>query len=93
MSKTIDTQRLAISRAEFVAVTSQSLVSVMNHGLYKPHKLLFFKDCQNIATFNDTGYNQSHLLLTDKAPSGDTVAQKTSILLLAVPLGVNYLDI
>ena len=43
VSVVIHTQRLASSRAEYTAVTSQSLVGATNHGLKEPHKLLFFK--------------------------------------------------
>ena len=93
VSVATDTQRLASSRAEFSSVTSQSLVSAMNHGLKEPKKLLFFKGGQYFATVNGEGYNQSQLLLMDVLPTADTIVQKTGITLLAAPPGVNYIDI
>ena len=57
MSVATDMQRLASSCAEFVSVTSQSLVGAMNHGLKEPKKLLFFKGGQYSATINGKGYN------------------------------------
>ena len=93
VSVATDTQRLASSRAEVSSVTSQSLVSAMNHGLKEPKKLLFFKGGQYFATVNGEGYNQSQLLLMDVLPTADTIVQKTGITLLAAPPGVNYIDI
>ena len=88
-----DTQRLARSRAEFASVTSQSLMGAMNHGLKDPKKLLFFKGGQYFATVNGKGYNPLQLLLMDVLPSADTISRKTGITLLAVPPGVNYINI
>ena len=93
MSVATDTQRLANSRAEFASVTSHSLVGTMNHGLKEPKKLLLFKGGQYFATVNGEGYNQSQLLLVDVLPTADTITRKTGITLLAVPPGVNYIDI
>ncbi|KAL7524740.1 hypothetical protein ACHAXR_000694, partial [Thalassiosira sp. AJA248-18] len=90
-----DVQRVADTRAEFVAATSDTVISALNHYVKEPKKLLFWRGGVYEATMNGEGFNQSQLLLVLEVPSADIISSLApiTITMIAAPPGVNSVDL
>ncbi|KAL7538852.1 hypothetical protein ACHAXR_012264, partial [Thalassiosira sp. AJA248-18] len=88
-----DVQRVADTRAEFVAATSDTVISALNHYVKEPKKLLFWRGGVYEATMNGEGFNQSQLLLMLEVPSADVISSLAPITMIAAPPGVNSVDL
>ena len=92
VSKAVDLQRTADTRAEYVPAYSSFMTAALNHGLKEPEKLLFWHGAQFEATLNGDGFNQSQLLIMLDVPTQEVISMKAPIHLLAAPPTVTSID-
>ncbi|KAL7531955.1 hypothetical protein ACHAXR_004336 [Thalassiosira sp. AJA248-18] len=88
-----DLQRVADTRADFVAATSDTVISALNHYVKEQKKILFWRGGVYEATMNGEGFNQSQLLLMLEVPSADVISSLSPITMMAAPPGVNSIDL
>ena len=92
VSKAVDLQRTADTRAEYVPAFSTFMTAALNHGLKEPERLLFWQGAQFEATLNGDGFNQSQLLIMLEVPTQEVVSAKGPIHLLAAPPNVTSVN-
>ena len=93
VNKSVDLQRIANTRAEFVPATSDGIINALNKDTKEPETLLFWKGATFEATLNGDGYNQSQLLLMINVPTQEELNSRLPITLMAAPSGDTYIDL
>ena len=92
VSKAVDLQQTADTRAKYVPAYLSFITAALNHGLKEPENLLFWHGAQFEATLNGDGFNQSQILIMLDVPTQEVISMKAPIHLLAAPPTVTSID-